>query len=89
MNDDDLLDYAWHHSKTERALFSHADVVRVLELAGEDLAAWFSYPKAFWSVGTETMHPLVTAARQRFRLNAEARRRALEEKAGARWLVAR
>lgn len=62
--DGDFLDYVYHHSKTDRALFSRAQILRLIALAGtpspreDQLPAWcVMYP--------DSAHPLVERARKR------------------------
>jgi hypothetical protein len=63
-----FLGYCEDHSRTERALFHRRDVRRVLLLAGFAPSYWLvlhALEKEFWSVGHETMGPLVKRARRR------------------------
>ena len=69
MTDEQLLNYVWYHSKTERALFHGDHINRVLELAGDErrVPGWREWH-------AEYAQPVVTIARAKLKEKANARR---------------
>jgi hypothetical protein len=67
--DEDLLDYVEAHAKTELGLTHRAMVVRLYVLAGAMTLARLERinSRKFWSLDSETVEPLISAARARMR----------------------
>lgn len=67
LTDDDLPAYAYHHSRTERALFHAAHVRRLLELAGLPIPPRFKTSNGFHAVHEDEMDPILEAIKKRAR----------------------
>jgi hypothetical protein len=82
MNDEQFIGYCETHCRTERALFSGAQVNRLEELAGVQPATLFA--NNWYTMRANYAQPLVDEARRRMR---EAAERALHENVLARGFV--
>lgn len=65
MSDEEFLNYCYHHSKTERALFAAGHCRRLFELAGEPFPEPTLGTEAFRSMDFELVGPLVERARKK------------------------
>ena len=61
LSDKDLPGYAYHHCRTERALFHAAHLRRLLEMAGMPVPADLKNSNGFFSVHEDQMDPILEA----------------------------
>lgn len=68
MEDDEFLSYCDAHSETERAGFVPDNIVRLLELAGEEqslIDEWKELKGGIYSFDSDQIYPLTEKARAR------------------------
>ena len=66
MSDEEFLGYVDIHSRTDLALFSTDDIIRLHKLANEDPPGGL-WPKAFFTMRHEYVKPRIEKARARLK----------------------